>query len=481
MEINSNKIDNTLLGVSYLFSIFGFNFLFALICSWIFRKKYSLCLGLLQSALIQFPFFILSSVIFLFYAWDLFLYGNPLTSEIIKTKWLPVSITLSVFIFIILSCLSFYAFNGKEIKIPIIYNLSKKIIRFLTVKKISRALCLNLILPGFGFLYLGKVVLGISLIFTFLFSLFILGFLVLGFFYFPLAKDLLSLFGFYLRIKDSEIFNGQTELLYIAIMLIILVLIYYITIKFTLQKQGFKQRLVVSSFSFAYVIQLFCLISIFLIPFIFSTGEVKEAIDKRAKEIYERLKKEKEKNKDKKQIKKAEKEINISFDLIIPEKIDGLNDFSTKPFSNKSDKEIKKTEIGFNDKGNFSERELMKKASRYSKSYSEYISSKVRENNRDQIIWEKSNNKPYAMIIEYFVEPNGSISQINVVESSNDLETDAVVISVIESMNPMMPTSAGEKLRITELFWNSSDPSNLNTKFKRFLANYPDGRIIEKI
>ena len=228
--------------------------------------------------------------------------------------------------------------------------------------------------------------------------------------------------------------------------------------------------------------------ALLLLPFIFSKSEVQKSIKNEAEKVYEKLseqKKQKEtkQNTNPKQIEKNNKELTkeLNFDLQLSNEIDGLNEFSDKKFS-PAIKPIPKPEISFN-KGNRplpEKKNYIKEYSRKTKSYSEYITAKVRENERDELVWQKA-PKPYSTVMRYKVSVDGIISDIEIVEPSNDLKTDSIVISVIESMNPLLKPKNGKPYLITELFWNTQGKADLDTDLKIKLSQYPDGRVIEEL
>ena len=127
-----------------------------------------------------------------------------------------------------------------------------------------------------------------------------------------------------------------------------------------------------------------------------------------------------------------------------------------------------------------SKKSYIEKQSRESKSYSEYLTAKVREGARDQIIWKKAPNH-YSVILRYTISSRGYISDIQIIEGSGNLQMDALVISVVKSMSPFVKPQNQRGLVVTELFWNTHGTNGLDTELKRSLATYPDGRVIESI
>ena len=84
-------------------------------------------------------------------------------------------------------------------------------------------------------------------------------------------------------------------------------------------------------------------------------------------------------------------------------------------------------------------------------------------------------------MIEYIISANGDITSIKILEHSNNLSVDSMVISVLESMAPLKKPPNNKDLKITELFWNTNGQQGLDSNLKRSLVNYPDGRIIEEL
>ena len=246
------------------------------------------------------------------------------------------------------------------------------------------------------------------------------------------------------------------------------------------------------------------LCSLFLIPIIISNGELIEGINKRAQEIYKELVKlSKEKEKNKEQTKKIEiperkLEREMKFDLVLTERVKGLNEFDERKFMKEELLEEKKAKVGFykeelklpsvkeySEAYSSEEKEENSQKSdqnvRYIKSYSEYLTAKVREDKRDLAIWKNNENRSFSMVVQYTIEKDGRISSIDIIEGSNDLNTDSIVLAVIESMSPVLTPPENKRLKVTELFWNSGYDQQLGSSLKNLLLAYPDGRVIQEI
>jgi TonB family protein len=165
----------------------------------------------------------------------------------------------------------------------------------------------------------------------------------------------------------------------------------------------------------------------------------------------------------------------------LPDSVDGLNEFSVRSNKYETPKVLKPTiRYGSQDKPLLEKKVYLQKHSKETKSYSEYLTSKVRELGRDALIW-KNAPKPYSMVVRYSVSPAGLITDIEIVEESGNIQMDALVISVVQSMSPLIKPKKNKKLVITELFWNTRGADDLTTDLQKSLVTYPDGRIIESV
>ncbi len=473
---NSHSSETSLIAISYWSFGLGFGPLLPIAGAWVFRKNYFLCTQLLQSAFIQFIFFVISFSFFLGFILNNY-YGNA-----DKITFVLMQETINWFARLILFVFSLIIWNQKSISFPVIYSLVENIIKFCKIKKLKRAFALNCLWAGFGQLYLGQSWLGWLFVFcqvaTFL-SLFHIWF---SYYNFSISKDLLGVFGFYWRIGDQAFSEGFATL-YNVFILIGLFIINYI-LSFISLYAKLPQRRIMGSILASYLLHFAVFWIILLTPFILTKSSTEEAIKQKAKKIEQQLSEEqKQKNKNKtKQIPSPNTNKEIQFDLELPKQINGLNQFSSRPILQDTKYFKVHPNIGFGERKQPlpSRKEYIQKHKHKTKSYSEYLTAKVREGDKDKIIWNKTSS-PYSSVIEYIISANGDITSIKILEHSNNLSVDSMVISVLESMAPLKKPPNNKDLKITELFWNTNGQQGLDSNLKRSLVNYPDGRIIEEL
>ena len=494
------KIDNSknkkLISLVYLSYSLGFGPFISLAILLSFHKNKFIAIQLIQAFLIQFLAY--SIILALTVSQVTYSQINSTPNHFLFNSVIPFSLAFLEPVFrITFIILSLIIINKNLPRLPLFYKLADLIYEFFGKKSIKKAKIFNSLLAGFGNIFLNQKVLGLVLLFAHFIILISLFSLVLAYFNFPFAKNILTSLGFYFRVGDKYFVENFINLNTIISLSLLLLFNCIISI-FALPKNldifseqdniNNEKKLFLGSLSLSYSLNLGIFWALLLLPFIFSKSEVQKSIKNEAEKVYEKLseqKKQKEtkQNTNPKQIEKNNKELTkeLNFDLQLSNEIDGLNEFSDKKFS-PAIKPIPKPEISFN-KGNRplpEKKNYIKEYSRKTKSYSEYITAKVRENERDELVWQKA-PKPYSTVMRYKVSVDGIISDIEIVEPSNDLKTDSIVISVIESMNPLLKPKNGKPYLITELFWNTQGKADLDTDLKIKLSQYPDGRVIEEL
>lgn len=489
-ELSSNE--EKLLGFSYLSTGFGFGPFIPLVAAWVFRKKKHLQSLLLQSALFQGFFAIISTGIFFYLIYLAYLKGDPSSQNSINKLGVGISLfhnTFDWFVKIVCFILSLFVFKNSQLKIPVLYFLVSKFQALFAKKTLKKAIVLNSLCPGFGQVFIGKVWLGWILVFCHSFVSISLLYILLAKNNFALSKDLLTLMGFYVRVGD-KIFQESIVTDWVIASLVALFVLNYLIAFLNLPFKGHihpVQRTFFASLTSSFSFHLAVLWMVLLLPFIMNKESLKKQIEKNSQAAFKELEEQKsaqeEFDKQKKLPKETSKEKLISFDLELTDSIEDLNKFSDKSYQkkfSKLDELPPKPTIGFGKRQEpLPEKKVyIKKHNRETKSYSEYLTAKVREEGRDQIIW-KQVPEAYSMVLQYTVSPQGYISDIKIVQASGDLQSDALVISVVESMNPLIKPKNGKTLVITELFWNTNGQDRLDTDLKRSLATYPDGRVIE--
>ncbi|MDX1919781.1 MAG: TonB C-terminal domain-containing protein [Candidatus Caenarcaniphilales bacterium] len=489
-ELSSNE--GKLLGFSYLSVGFGFGPFIPLVAAWVFRKNTNLHRLLLQSAFFQGLFSTVSFGIFVYLVYLAYLKGDASTQNSINKLGLGISLIHGAFDWfskILFFILSLFVFKNPNLKFPFVYLLTESFAKLFERKTLKKTIVLNTLWPGLGQLLVGKVWLGWILVFCHLLVACSLFFILLAKFNYALSKDLLTLMGFYIRVGD-KVFQESIVTEWVIGSLAALFVFDYLVAFLNLPLWGQVHRVqrtffasLTSSFSF----HLAVLWVLLLLPFIMNKQSLKEQVKQNSqaayKELVEQQKAQEDYEKQKKLPQQNPQEKIINFDLELADSIEDLNKFSNKPYSkkfSKQDLEPKPPTIGFGKRQEpLPDKKIyLKKHSRETKSYSEYLTAKVREGGRDQLIWKEAPD-PYSMVLQYTVSADGYISDIRIVQPSGNLQMDALVISVVESMNPLIKPPKAKKVVITELFWNTSGQDRLDTDLKRSLATYPDGRVIE--
>ncbi|MDX1918600.1 MAG: hypothetical protein SFT81_05620 [Candidatus Caenarcaniphilales bacterium] len=475
-----------LIGFSYLSFGLGFGPFIPLVAACVFRKDRLLFIQLLQSLLFQ-----------VFFALIKLLIDTNLIVSLLKDPSLDISIEkvgseIIGWVFCIVGFIaSLLAFGRGYILIPVFHTLAKKLEEFFSTKSLRKAFALNSLIPGLGQLYLGKSWLGWILIACFIVTFFITLYLGIAFYKFAMAKDLLTFFGFFFRPSDQVMGANLSSPIYLGIFGGILLFIYamsFLSLFSFRHRWNFPQRTIVGSAGVSYLFHLGALLVVLLIPIILNQAPQKSQLNNRAKEILKQLEKEKKKKEEQKKKtvklpsippeKYSEKTREMSFDLAIPERIQGLNEFENKKYGAGKQKDQKPV-VDYGERKEPLPPVQEAFQGRDYKSYSEFISAKIREGKRDQEIWEQVESEFYATVVEYTIEPNGHISHLRIVDPSDHMSTDALTLAVIESMSPMLSPPDGKRIHVTELFWNTHGEDGLDTELKRTLSKYPDGRVIE--
>lgn len=468
---NPNSAQTFLIAVSYWSFGLGFGPLIPLVAAWVFRHNRFVLGQLLQSAFIQLILFLISFGLFLAFIFNNY-YGQA-----DKMIYVLIQETLNWFARLILFVFSLIVWSQQSLSFPFISELIENLINFCQIKKIKRAFVLNCLWPGFGQLYLGWAWLGYLFVFCQLVTLLSLLHIWLSYNNFSISKDILSTLGFYWRIGDqsfSERFSNLQNIFILGILFVLNYILSFISLWFKL-----PQRRILGSGLASYLLHCAVFWIIMLTPFILTKSSSEKAIKQKAEKIEKQLIEQKSSSDHTNTKQSNNKEIH--FDLSFPEQIEGLNQFSSKPIVQKNN-QISDPYIGFGKRKEPlpSRKEYIQKHARKTKSYSEYLTVKVRENDKDKIIWEQA-DKPYSSVIEYIISAEGQITSFKILEHSNNLKIDSLVLSVLESMAPLKKPPNNKSLKITELFWNTSGQDGLDTNLKRSLVNYPDGRIIEEL
>lgn len=121
------------------------------------------------------------------------------------------------------------------------------------------------------------------------------------------------------------------------------------------------------------------------------------------------------------------------------------------------------------------------KGKKLPKTYSNYISARMRGPEQFTEYW-KSAPGFYSCVAGYTITTEGEIIDVEIIEPSNSPEQDQLTLELIKSMSPVMPPpNANGDVRVTELFWNGSlDPNLMPTELQKDLVTKFDGRVMEE-
>ena len=112
--------------------------------------------------------------------------------------------------------------------------------------------------------------------------------------------------------------------------------------------------------------------------------------------------------------------------------------------------------------------------------YSGYISMKLRQPGYYADYWNNA-PYPYSCVVEYTITPDGELNNVQMIEGSGYPEQDQLTLELIENMSPLFPyPKAKGDVRVTELFWNGMG-RELPTPLQNELAGYYDGRLLEEL
>jgi|GEM_PF-3681271 len=455
MSLSWLRDSKQLISSTYLLYVFGFGPLYSLVIFWTFRRDYFRSRQALQSAILQFIPSILESMYLVLASWLSYISSQPIASSdsVSTMPWLWYLVVLSprtIFLIMAIRCSL-----GQFPKVSVLWGLAGRLRNlWLKNRKIWKGQVLNIFCPGLGYLYWGQKFLASIFFIAFAFSLCIFVYFVLAHFDLPSTKDALGVLGFYLRLDDNTLLEER----FLFMSGLGLCLAYFLPL---ISRSYNKMRIsankrIAGSLGASYSLVIILLCCLFMVPYVFQQSRIKQASEHH-----------------------LPKEIEINFELLSEEQeIDQLNGFSLQ--SSKHPQEKKHLIDKLSDKLKHSS----KQDTEYPKSYSQYISAKIREGGRDDLIWQAAGDKVYSLVLQYTVEASGHISSITILDPSQYPDIDRLAIEVTRSMSPMLSPPRGETLRITELFWNMrvSDIDMLNTELKRYLASrHLDGRYIQKL
>ncbi len=482
----------TLVSCCYLAFPLGLGFLFPLLAAAILRGSGFVSRQLLTSALFCFCLWVIYLALGV-QAFESF-HADKNNFASVSQGWNGVAVGLNVGVFLLVGILLSTLKTKGSLQLPLLSGLAGQIQSFWAVKRLERAHQLNIFWPGLGVVYSKRGFFSYFLLFSSFFTALGLAALLLAKFDFERFQDLVLFVGFQLRLKPEIFASYAADWKWLSLLGVLILghhfLAYLWVSHRLLDKQG---RGVVSALSYSYLLHYGLICSVLLIPITFATAEIQQSITKRQAEIAQKLEAELAKQKALAKQKtssesipppESQRELLMDFDLAVTDKIEGLNDFAAKPYAPEPEKPYKESAIGLGDSEKLPELEqYAKKYSRKTKSFSEYLTAKVREHGRDKRLWD-SLDEPFSAVVRYRVLADGTVSKIELVESSGNTEHDALMLAVIESMNPLTKPPGGKSLQVTELFWSwdERDETGLqsSSSLQQQLVAYPDGRYIQE-
>lgn len=121
------------------------------------------------------------------------------------------------------------------------------------------------------------------------------------------------------------------------------------------------------------------------------------------------------------------------------------------------------------------------KGKKLPKTYSNYISARMRGPEAFMDYWKRA-PYPYSCVVAYTITNDGEVTDVQIVQGSNYPDQDELTIELIENMSPLMPPpGVNGDIRVTELFWNGTiDPNKMPTELQKDLVLQFDGRVMEE-
>ena len=328
------------------------------------------------------------------------------------------------------------------------------------------------ILPGWGIIYLHRYWIGFSVLFSFLLLLL---FTAIGWTYYidySFGTTFLQAMGLKPGIPDKEFIrytsNIVTPIVFTFLMACSYVFSNYL-LRYLLKKEsepvsdrgltyGFNTNL-----SFSILVHLILFSVLFVIPIMVTRNPPQK------------------KNDISKQHFQPEKLEFYFIDPDIPDEVKDLNGGVISGTETPNEKEGEKLPDEISDNGKPKGFVKRIKGKRLPKTYSNYISARMRGPEMFMEYWKRAPH-PYSSVVSYTITTEGEIIDIVLVVASGYPEQDQLTIELIESMSPVMPPpNVKGDVRVTELFWNGSlDPDAMPTPLQKEMVLMFDGRYIEE-
>ncbi|MEM7179324.1 MAG: energy transducer TonB [Spirochaetota bacterium] len=330
----------------------------------------------------------------------------------------------------------------------------------------------ELLLPGWGHIYLSRYWIGFPLLFCFLLGIFFLGIAISYSLNIGFGVSFLSSFGLKSGIPEKlfvKIFSNTATLLGIIAFIVFIYFLANYHIESSMRedsenegKRGPKPGFM-KNFPLSLLIHLIILSVILIVPF--TINRQQSSKKKKMMSNYQ-----------------PEKLEYYFIDPEIPDKVEGLNGGVVSGIETiqKEKGEIITDEKNV-DTGKVKGNVKRIKGKKLPKTYSNYISARMRGPEAFMEYWKRA-PFPYSSVVAYTITADGDVVDVEIVEASQYPDQDELTVELIQNMSPLMPPpdSKGD-IRVTELFWNGTiDPNKMPTQLQKDLVLQFDGRVMEE-
>ncbi len=331
----------------------------------------------------------------------------------------------------------------------------------------------ELLIPGWGHVYLQRYWKGFPILFTYLLVLFFLAVSLAFYLDTIFGIKFLSSFGLKPGIPDKEFMQYADNPVFAIGLFTILSGIYLVAnimLGSSIKKDGepFSDRGLQSGFTNNVYLSILAHLILFAIIFIIPITVQRQSSKKKqdmSKNHYQ-----------------PEKMEYYFIDPDIPDEVKDLNGGVISGTETPSQKDgIKIPNNPVEDEGKVKGYVKRVKGKKLPRTYSNYISARMRGPENFMEYWKRAPH-PYSCVVAYTITTEGDIIDVILVEGSAYPDQDALTLELIQSMSPVMPppNTKGD-VRVTELFWNGSiDPDAMPTPLQKDMVLHFDGRFMEE-
>lgn len=331
----------------------------------------------------------------------------------------------------------------------------------------------EMILPGWGHIYLQRYWKGFPILFTFLLVFFFFSVSVAFYMDASFGIKFLSFFGLKPGISDKEFLSYTDNIIFPIILFFILALIHIVAnslILNSIRKDGepIDERGLQSGFSNNLYLSILVHLILFAVIFIIPISVQRQSSQKKrdmSKTHYQ-----------------PEKMEYYFIDPDIPDEVKDLNGGVMAGTETPSKKDgIKIPDNPVEDEGKVKGYVKRVKGKKLPRTYSNYISARMRGPENFMNYWKLAPH-PYSCVVAYTITTEGDIIDVILVEGSAYPDQDELTLELIKSMSPVMPPpNVKGDVRVTELFWNGTiDPDAMPTPLQKEMVLHFDGRFMEE-